>query len=401
MIHLIEFILAFPHDNMVRFLNALQDPFKKDILLSLIAAAVYEKNMPVDEEKKVLEFFTAIANADIEKQEFVPDPLMIEMMALNKELLAAWNLGAKEEKEFSQDDRLDILINLVQTCLPSEDVVVGFLLQTLDHLSQTYMDFNCGYAANTITSLYTVIKVAAEERKKGVKNAEEKDEICAVVKELQKQHQVQTKEMQKIKLRKANYLFEVCSLVSNHKEEKHIDMCCLLDFELKLFKMILESFIDDSVRHDKENFPEEYSSTINPSLKMLVDLGDVKHPIHCVIAKKEGVKKILAQYELALLFQGVLYDKGKNAEQRLDAFLKVYMSQSHKLREKSGNESIDNTTKIFLENISVILNARKAYYLLPSGNWRFNLFSQVLACSLTPKPKAPVSNRNLLQSKPK
>ncbi len=422
MVHLIEFILAFPHNDMVRLLNALQDPFKKDILLSLITTAIHEKNISDEEEKEILKFFTSIANADLEKQEVLLDPLMIELIAFNNELASAWKAATKkeeqkEEKRFDQDARLDILIELLQQCLPCEKVTIESLLKKLDCLSQTYMDFNCGYAANTVTALYTVIAIAKKERESVVtenvpkspppsplleqllgdefdksivdENKEQKSLVSAVVTQLQTQLQTQTEEVHKEKIKKVTYQFNICSSLYEDKGEKHIDMCCLLDCELKLFKMTLESFIEDAMRHDKANFPEEYFSNKNPCMKLLVDFGDATNPIHRVVTKNECIKKVLAQYELALLFQAILYDIGKNAAQRLEVFLKVYMSQNHKLREKVGNESIDNTTKIFLENISVILNARKTYYSLPSGNWRFTLFSQALACYLMPRQRAP------------
>ncbi len=375
--HLLRLMLTLSFEKVAFFLqivNVLKDPFKQDILTSLLMTGIQEKNISDEESKDIINSLQFITSE--EAQEFPLDPLMIEMINFNKEVVTTWYLLAPDGV-FSEDKRLDISIRLLQTNARREKKTTENLLKKLDQLIKLYASHGYGYAENTMTSLYSAVMIAEEETKTtpDENNPAEEILISKVVAELQKKFQTQTEEMYAKKLKAMTARYDLCLSMCEHKIEK-IDLLCTLDYEFKLFRMTLEAFIQSKMREHKTEFSGSHVG--NPYLKMFADLKDEEK-------QDAATKKIMALYEIVMLLQSCLYAKGKNSIERLELFRKTYHEKYDFLKEEIGKENIDNTTKIFLENMQGILNANKQHFLLPSppvSGWRSRLFGQVTPCYL-------------------
>jgi hypothetical protein len=189
----------------------------------------------------------------------------------------------------------------------------------------------------------------------------------------------------------------VCASLYEGNGKAKIALLCKLDYELKLYRRALESYIETEMREHKADLPAGYfsgaaeeSKAPNPYLAMIVDLGQADNPIQQFFARNAGSKKIIGLYEIVLLFQGCLYDKGKNATQRLGMFKKTFIDQ-HKKLTAIGSESVDHTTTIFLGNIVTILNSNRALFTPPavSSQWRIGMFAQSMAYYIPRRRSAP------------
>ncbi|MEO8401994.1 MAG: hypothetical protein ABI597_09420 [Gammaproteobacteria bacterium] len=136
---------------------------------------------------------------------------------------------------------------------------------------------------------------------------------------------------------------DVIAALNEPSEKLRIELLCSLDYEAKLYKKTLEAFVERNLKMKEK---------IRPAVeKQMQDIND----------------KIL-------LLQKCLYNKEKNATERLVAFKSFFLAQCLKL-DDVADEAVKLTTQIFLQNVGKIVLQNKNLFILPErGDWRFSIF---------------------------
>lgn len=295
--NIIALLQEIPFDKFRYFLHAQHVRDKNTIIDSLLFKAALKRDL---DPKEVIGF---------------ADPIHEVLEQFNKRFTKVWVLvqkGREAPKNFSEEDRLDVMVALVRSILPHDKVRLAALIKKIEILADYYRHYQLGYQENALISLSSALTYYEAHPGAQVYEDENHERLITTVTDALLNGDKDEKQAPRSFV-KMHAILDVYASLPNKIEFPHLDTMHKLNGALVQSIHQLELFIDTHVFHLVLHGMGHLNLTMNQSLDQ-----------YCGIMHAVQLRTNLQA------LQAALHDKGKRTPQRLGLFCQIYREQDAK-----------------------------------------------------------------------
>jgi hypothetical protein len=305
---LMQIILALPLSKFRSFLRIKNNMKPNDLVYSILSFKAIDQGRPASE---IFEF---------------PDFLAPVLKKFNEDVTTHWNNSKPESIDISkapvsmtEEDRLQLIITLFQEFDRENFPDLAKLKIKIESLIDLYISIGDGYTTYGLTTLLAAITFVSNEKKSS------------------RFYSWYSKKVPKEYVFGNEEILDIYASLHEADESRMINLLYKIDRECQTLNDIVDIFI------------EEYILSIIVTLQSGMSVEDM-------LITYADFSEAIALREITTTLQACIFDKGKDAIDRLTLFNKIYSETQTKIKMQ-GNEATEKGIKEFKKNIIFLFSA--------------------------------------------
>jgi hypothetical protein len=307
---LMQLILALPLPKFRNFLRIKNNMKPNDLIHSILSFKAIDQGRPASE---ITEF---------------PDPLALALKNFNEDIITSWNNSKPESSDrnkapakITEEDRLEFIITLFQEFDREYFPDLAKLKNTVESLITLYTSIEDGYSTYGLTTLLAAITFVSNEKKPP-------GFYSWYTKKIPKEYVFDNEDI-------LNMYFSL----REPEESRMINFLYKIERECVALNEIVDVFI------------EEYILSVVVALQSGMSVEEM-------LLTHVDFSEAITLREATAMLQACILDKGKDANDRITLFNKIYAEVRPKINME-GNESTKTGINEFKKNIIFLFSASK------------------------------------------